>query len=72
MSSFNFDYEIKFTNVFDASLINVPDKNDTLVSLIQAEFNKLSSVMSLHSGINLMTTFLEYNSKNYKITFEKL
>ena len=72
MSSFNFDYEIKFINVFDAALINVPDKNDTLISLIQAEFNKLSSVMSLHAGITLMTTFLEYNSKNYKITLEKL
>lgn len=71
MSSFNFDYEIKFTSVFDASIIDVPDKDDVLVALVEAECAKLLSVMNLYPGVNVMSTFVEYKSKNYKITLEK-
>lgn len=71
MSSFNFDYEIKFTSVFDASVINVPDKDDVLVALIEKECAKLLNVMSLYPGVKVMSTFVEYQSKHYKITLEK-
>jgi len=71
MSSFNFDYEIKFTNAFDASLITVPEKDDTLVALIEAECAKLLIVLNLHPGVKDMTTFVDYQSKKYKITLEK-
>lgn len=71
MSSFDFDYEIKFTNAFDASLITVPEKDDTLVGLIQAECDKLLIVLNLYSGVKVMSTFVDYQSKKYKITLEK-
>lgn len=71
MSSFDFDYEIKFTSAFDASLITVPEKDDTLVGLIEAECNKLLSVLNLYSGVKVMSTFVDYQSKKYKITLEK-
>lgn len=71
MSSFNFDYEIKFKNVFDASVINVPGKDNVLVAQVEAECAKLLSVMSLYPGVNVMSTFVEHNSKHYKITLEK-
>ena len=71
MSSFNFDYEIKFKSVFDESVINVPGKDNVLVALIEGECTKLLSVMSLYPGVNVMSTFLEYNSNHYKITLEK-
>lgn len=71
MSSFDFDYEIKFTNAFDASLINVPDKDDTLIGLIGEECAKLQSVMALYAGVKVMSTFVDYQNKKYKITLEK-
>ena len=71
MSSFDFDYEIKFTGAFDSSLINVPEKDDTLVQLVSFESDQLLNVLNLYPGVKIMSTFVEYNSKRYKITFEK-
>ena len=71
MSSFDFDYEITFTGSFNASLITVPEKDDTLVALIEQECNKLLTVLNLYSGVKVMTTFVNYQSKKYKITLQK-
>jgi hypothetical protein len=71
MSSFDFDYEIKFTNAFDASLITVPEKDDTLVELVRTECFKLLTIMNLYAGVKVMSTFVDYQDKKYKITLEK-
>jgi hypothetical protein len=71
MSSFDFDYEIKFTGAFDASIITVPEKDDILVGLIEQECTKLLSVLNLYAGVKVMSTFVDYQSKKYKITLEK-
>jgi len=71
MSSFDFDYEIKFINVFDASLVTVPEKDDTLVEMIRTECLKLLTIMNLYAGVKVMSTFVDYQAKKYKITLEK-
>ena len=52
-------------------IITVPEKDDTLVALIEAECAKLLIVLNLHPGVKVMTTFVDYQSKKYKITLEK-
>ena len=69
--SFEFDYELQFTNAFDQSVIdssNVPDKSGDFTVAIQAEVDKITNILKLYPGVNTMSTFTNYNSQVYKIT----
>lgn len=75
MSQFDFDYELLFINVFNADIIlqsDVPDKSQGFQDLIKDEVQKINSVLSLHSGVHKLSTFVEHNSIKYKITLEKI
>lgn len=75
MSTFDFDYELIFTDTFDQSIIDnssIPNKSGDLVSLVQQEVSKIQNILSLYPGINTMTSFTTYDSVVYKITVKKL
>lgn len=75
MSTFQFDYELNFTNTFDASIITnseIPDKDDIdLQSKLQEEFDKINGILNLHPGVKVLSSFVNHNSTNYKITVSK-
>ena len=74
MSTFEFDHELTFTTTFDASVITnsqVPDKDVDFQSLVEEEFNKINGILSIYQGVKVLSSFVLYNSKNYKITVVK-
>ena len=74
MSTFEFDHELIFTTTFDASVITnsqVPDKDAGFQSLVEAEFNKINGILTIYPGVTTLSSFVLYNSKNYKITLAK-
>jgi hypothetical protein len=75
MSTFQFDYELNFTNTFDASIITnseIPDKDDIdLQGKLQEEFDKINGILNLHPGVKVLSSFVHYNSTHYKITVSK-
>jgi hypothetical protein len=74
MSTFEFDHELTFTTTFDASVITnsqVPDKDVDFQSLVEEEFNKINGILSIYQGVKVLSSFVLYNSKNYKITVAK-
>jgi hypothetical protein len=74
MSTFEFDHELTFTTTFDASVITnsqVPDKDSDFQALVEEEFNKINGILTLHPGVTVLSSFVSYNSKHYKITVRK-
>jgi len=74
MSTFDFNHELVFGPIFDASVITnseIEDKDSTFIDLVQAEFDKINNVLSLYSGVTVMSSFVEYNSRRYKVTLHK-
>jgi hypothetical protein len=75
MSTFNFDYELIFTDTFDQSVIDIssiPNKSGDLVSLVQQEVSKIQTILTLYPGVNIMSSFTTYDSVVYKITVKTL
>jgi|688.fasta_scaffold10278_6 hypothetical protein len=75
MPSFNFDYELTFDNTFDQSIIDnadIPDKSAEFIASIQQEFGKISSILAIYPGVNMMSTFTTFDTKVYKITVKTL
>ena len=69
--SLNFDYELQFINNYNVDIINnstVPDKSTTFQNLIQSVVDNIISILNLYGGIKTMSTFTEYQNKQYKIT----
>ena len=74
MSTFEFDHELTFTTTFDASVITnsqVPDKDADFQSRVEEEFNKINGILTIYPGVRVLSSFVLYNSKNYKITLAK-
>jgi hypothetical protein len=74
MSTFNFDHELIFGPTFDSSVITnseIQDKDSIFIDIVQGEFAKIDNILSLHAGITVMSTFVEHNSRRYKITIRK-
>jgi len=74
MSTFEFDHELTFTTIFDASVITnsqVPDKDVDFQSLVEEEFNKINGILTIYPGVKVLSSFVLYKSKNYKITLVK-
>jgi len=72
--SFNFDYELKFTNNYNIDVINnsnVPDKSVTFQDTVKSVVDNILNILNLYNGIKNMTTFTEYQNKQYKITVTK-
>ena len=71
MSTFEFDYELIFDNAFDQSIIDnadIPNKTAELKASVQQEVGKISSVLALYPGVNIMSSFTTFDAKVYKIT----
>ena len=74
MSTFDFDHELVFGPTFDSSVITnseIQDKDSTFIDLVQGEFNKIDNILSLYPGVTVMSSFVEYNSRRYKVTVRK-
>ena len=74
MSTFNFNHELVFGPAFDSSVITnseIEDKDATFIDLVQQEFNKIFTILTLYPGITVMSSFVEYNSRRYKVTVHK-
>jgi len=74
MSTFEFDHELTFSTTFDVSVITnsqIPDKDADFQSRVEEEFNKINGVLALYQGVTVLSSFVLYNSKNYKITVAK-
>jgi|LakMenEpi03Aug12_release.lakeMendotaPanAssembly.Ray.scaffolds.fasta_scaffold30666_8 hypothetical protein len=75
MSSFDFDYELIFTDNFDQTIINnseVPDKSEAFTSAVLEECSKISTILNIYPGVNAMSSMLTYGDKVYKVTMKKL
>lgn len=74
MSTFDFDHELIFNAVFESSVITnseIQDKDADFIQRVQEEFNKIDMILSLYPGVTVMSSFVEYNSRRYKITVHK-
>lgn len=74
MSSFDFDFELNFTNNFDPAVIangDIPDKEQAFVGLVNTEVLKIENVLSMYPGIKTMSSFTKYNFRTYKLTLTK-
>ena len=68
--SFNFDYHLEFTNSYNVDIINnsdVPDKSQDFQDKIKSVVDTILMVLNSHI-IKSMSTFTEYQNKQYKIT----
>jgi hypothetical protein len=75
MSSFEFDYEIIFDNAFDQSIIDnadIPNKSAEFIASVQQDVGKISTVLTLYPGVNIMSSFTTFDTKVYKITVKTL
>lgn len=74
MSTFEFDHELNFTGAYDASIITnseIPDKDADFQKQVEDELNKIIGIVNIYPGVSIMSSFVQYNSRNYKITFTK-
>jgi|694.fasta_scaffold00208_14 hypothetical protein len=74
MSTFEFNHELVFGPIFDSSVITnseIEDKDSTFIDVVQAEFDKINNILSLYSGVTVMSSFVEHNSRRYKVTVRK-
>lgn len=74
MSTFDFNHELVFGPTFDSSVITnseIPDKDSVFIDLVQAEFDKINNILSLYPGVTVMSSFVEYNTRRYKVTVRK-
>lgn len=72
---FNYDYELTFGATFDETIIdnsNLPDKSTEFKTVAHDEYNKIDTVLSLHNGVKLLSTFIEHNNIKYKITVDRV
>jgi hypothetical protein len=75
MSSFEFDYELIFTNTFDQTVIDnsdAPNKTPELTDLISQEVSKIVNILTIYPGVNSMSSFTTYDSKVFKVTLKTL
>lgn len=74
MTTFDFDFELNFTNTFDPAVIadaDIPDKEQAFVGLVNTEVLKIENVLNLYPGIKTITSFAKYNFRTYKVTLTK-
>lgn len=74
MTTFDFDFELNFTNTFDPAVIadaDIPDKEQAFVGLVNTELLKIENVLNLYPGIKTMSSFAKYNFRTYKLNLTK-
>jgi hypothetical protein len=74
MSTFDFNHELIFNTVFDSSIITnseIEDKDVGFIQRAQEEFDKINMILSLYPGVTVMSSFVDYNTRRYKITVHK-
>lgn len=74
MSTFDFNHELIFNTVFDSSVITnseIEDKDAGFIQRVQEEFDKINMILTLYAGVTVMSSFVDYNTRRYKITVNK-
>lgn len=74
MSTFDYSHELVFNTVFDSNVITgseIQDKSSEFISRVQDEFEKIIVVLNLHNGITTLSSFVEWETKRYKVTVNK-
>jgi hypothetical protein len=72
MSEFDYNFELCFTDSFDASVLesaNIPDAaNQELQHHVQSVVSSLHTILKLQPGIRQMSTYTDFNSVRYRVT----
>jgi len=74
MSTFDYDHELTFNVVFDATVITnseIQDKTQPFIDRVHEEFNKIMSILNIYPGVNVMSSFVEWETRRYKVTLHK-
>jgi hypothetical protein len=74
MSTFDYDHELTFTTVFDSAVITnseIKDKSQDFIDKVNQEFNKIMVILNIYNGVNVMSSFVEWDIRRYKITVRK-
>jgi hypothetical protein len=74
MSTFNYDHELTFTTVFDSAVITnseIQDKSQDFIDKVSQEFDKIMVILNIYTGVSVMSSFVEWETRRYKITVRK-
>jgi hypothetical protein len=74
MSKFDYSHELVFNTVFNSNVITeseIQDKSSDFISKVHEEFEKIMSILNLHNGIKTLSSFVEWETKRYKVTINK-
>lgn len=74
MSTFNYDHELTFTTVFDSTVITnseIQDKSTDFIDRVNQEFDKIMVILNIYPGVSVMSSFVEWETRRYKITVHK-
>jgi hypothetical protein len=74
MSTFDYSHELVFNTVFDSNVITnseIQDKSTDFISKVHDEFEKITTILNLHNGIKTLSSFVEWDTKRYKVTIHK-
>ncbi len=72
--SFEHDFELRFVGDFDASVIlnaSIPNKDTDFQNAVKDAINNIKNVLAIYSGVNEMSTMVQYNQYKYKIILSR-
>lgn len=75
MSTFDYSHELVFNTVFDSNIITdseIQDKSIEFINKVHGEFEKIIAILNLYNGIKTLSSFVEWETKRYKVTVNKL
>ena len=68
----NFEHEYIFINNFDLDVFNNgPISNNDFLEQLQQRTTLICDILSYNNGIPSFSSFIEYDSKTYKITVNR-
>lgn len=69
-----FEYEFIFTADYDSAVFTsapISDKSDALQDAVRDEVSKIQHVLTLYSGVNVMSSTVTSSDKTYKVTVKR-
>lgn len=69
--SYNYDFELTFTQNYDSNVISnssIPDKDSAFQNTVKETINSILNIFDIYAGVNKMSSFVDYNQRKYKIT----
>lgn len=75
MSTFDYSHELVFNTVFDSNIITdseIQDKSIEFINKVHGEFEKIIIILNLYNGVKTLSSFVEWETRRYKVTVNKL